>query len=142
RKLLLWVSMASNLGILGFFKYFGFFSSELDRLLTSVGIPGMMPTFSFILPVGISFYTFQTMSYTIDIYRRELKATRNFLDFAVFVSFFPQLVAGPIERAKNFLPQVTRPRTLTPEMFRQGLYLVAIGLFRKIVIADNMAPIA
>jgi len=142
RKWLLITSITGNLCFLGFFKYYGFFSSELERFLTSVGIPGMVPTFSLILPVGISFYTFQSMSYTIDVYRRELKACTSILDFAAFVSFFPQLVAGPIQRAVWFLPQFTQTRVATPEKFKQGLFLVASGLFRKIVIADNMAPIA
>jgi len=142
RKGLVTLSIAANLSFLGFFKYYGFFSSELERFLTSIGVPGLVPSFSFVLPVGISFYTFQSMSYTIDVYRRDLKACRSLLDFATFVSFFPQLVAGPIQRANQFLPQFLSPRTVTSELFKQGLYLVASGLFRKIVIADNMAPIA
>lgn len=142
RKLLLVLSITGNLCFLGFFKYYGFFSGELERFLTSVGLPGMVPSLSFVLPVGISFYTFQSMSYTIDVYRGELKACRSLLDFAAFVSFFPQLVAGPIQRANAFLPQFQQPRQVTPDLFRQGLFLVASGLFRKIVIADNMAPIA
>lgn len=142
RRGLLALSVAANLGILGFFKYYGFFATEMDRLFTSIGIPAMLPTFSVILPVGISFYTFQTMSYTIDVYRRDVRATRSLLDFAVYVSFFPQLVAGPIERAVTFLPQVTSDRVPTPRQFRQGVFLIISGMFRKVVIADNMAPIA
>ncbi|WP_437227198.1 MBOAT family O-acyltransferase [Planctomicrobium sp. SH661] len=142
KKRLVTLSIIGNLCFLGFFKYFGFFSAELERMLTSVGMPGMVPTWSFILPVGISFYTFQSMSYTIDVYRGDLKPCRSILDFAAFVSFFPQLVAGPIQRASAFLPQFMSPRVVTPDMFKQGLYLVASGMFRKIVVADNMAPIA
>ena len=93
------------------------------------------------LPVGISFYTFQTLSYTLDIYRGKLEPTRGFLDFALFVAFFPQLVAGPIERAARLLPQVTRPRSITPEQFRDGLYLIGWGLFKKVMIADRCAVI-
>lgn len=142
RQRLVTLSVTGNLCFLGFFKYYGFFSSELERLLSTVGLPGLVPSFSFVLPVGISFYTFQSMSYTIDVYRGTLKPCRSLLDFAAFVSFFPQLVAGPIQRANQFLPQFQQPRTVTPDLFKQGLYLVASGLFRKIVIADNMAPIA
>ncbi len=142
KKFLVGLSITANLSILGFFKYYGFFIAELEQLLTSIGVPVMMPTFYIILPVGISFYTFQTMSYTIDVYRGDCKACKNFVDFAVYVTFFPQLVAGPIERAKNFLPQVIEPRVVTSEHFKQGLLLIAIGMFRKVVIADNMAPIA
>lgn len=142
RKRLVMLSIAGNLCFLGFFKYYGFFSHELDRFLTAVGAPALVPSFSFILPVGISFYTFQSMSYTIDVYRKQLPACRSILDFAAFVSFFPQLVAGPIQRATAFLPQFLNERVVTPERFKCGLYLVASGLFRKIVIADNMAPIA
>ncbi|SFH68833.1 MBOAT family O-acyltransferase [Planctomicrobium piriforme] len=141
KKRILWVSVIANLGILGFFKYFGFFSSQLGDLLTAVGMPAMIPTLSIVLPVGVSFYTFQSMSYTIDVYRGDVKATRSLLDFAVFVAFFPQLVAGPIERAADFLPQVIRPRVMTPHLFKQGLYLIMSGLFRKMFIADNLAPI-
>lgn len=141
RKLLLALSILANLGILGFFKYYGFFAGELDRLFLAIGIPAMLPTLQIILPVGISFYTFQTMSYTIDVYRGDCRATSDILDFAVYVSFFPQLVAGPIERASTFLPQVQSPRFATPDHFKQGLFLILIGLFRKVVIADNMAPI-
>jgi D-alanyl-lipoteichoic acid acyltransferase DltB (MBOAT superfamily) len=95
-----------------------------------------------ILPVGISFYTFQTMSYTLDIYRGEMKSTRNFLDFALFVAFFPQLVAGPIERAKELLPQMSRPRTVTQQAFYSGCWLIFWGLWKKVVVADNLAYLA
>lgn len=141
RKLLLTVSMVANLGLLAFFKYYGFFAREFDELMRAVGAPAMLPTLSIILPVGISFYTFQTMSYTIDVYRGDCKAARNLLDFAVYVSFFPQLVAGPIERAATLLPQMLMDRRATAVDFRDGLFLVLTGMFRKIVIADNMAPL-
>jgi alginate O-acetyltransferase complex protein AlgI len=141
RKRIMLLSILVNLGILGTFKYLGFFVSQFDTLMQSLGIPISLPILHIILPVGISFYTFQSMSYTIDVYRKELKATRHFLDFMLFVSFFPQLVAGPIERASKLLPQVLRPRVHQQGDFAEGLYLVLIGLFKKIVIADNLAPI-
>ena len=139
RKAFVTLSICTNLGILAFFKYYGFFATELITLGQSVGVPLLLPTLNIILPVGISFYTFQTMSYTIDVYRGDCKPTRSLLDFAVYVSFFPQLVAGPIERASHFLPQVIQPRTYQPGDFQVGLYLIILGLFKKIVVADNMA---
>ncbi|WP_237228015.1 MBOAT family O-acyltransferase [Rubinisphaera sp. JC750] len=142
KRLLLTISLCSNLGILAFFKYYGFFAAELDTLFHTIGIPMLLPTLQVVLPVGISFYTFQTMSYTIDVYRGDCKPTRDLLDFAVYVSFFPQLVAGPIERATHFLPQVTHQRAWRPEYFREGLYLVVLGLFKKVFVADNMAVLA
>jgi len=141
RKRWLVLSMATNLGLLGFFKYCGFFVREMDQLLTWLGVGVSLPALRIVLPVGISFYTFQTMSYTIDVFRRKTQPTRNFLDFALYVAFFPQLVAGPIERSTNLMPQILSPRRLKPGDFSEGLYLVAIGLFKKIVIADNMAEI-
>lgn len=138
----LWLSVVTNLGILGFFKYFGFFSTELQTLLTTIGTPALLPTLDIILPVGISFYTFQTMSYTIDVYRGKCQPADDLLDFAVYVSFFPQLVAGPIERASHFLPQVTSQRITQPGQFQDGLLLVVMGLFKKVVVADNMAILA
>lgn len=141
RKILLGISMAANLGILGFFKYFNFFAENLTSLLTTLGVTLNTSTLSIILPVGISFYTFQTMSYTIDIYRGKMKPTHNFLDFALFVSFFPQLVAGPIERAKALVPQVTHPRTITTQQMSEGVFLFFWGLFKKVFIADNLAVI-
>jgi alginate O-acetyltransferase complex protein AlgI len=141
RKYALSVSIASNLGILGFFKYFDFFSNEVSVLFTGLGLDLSLPLLNVILPVGISFYTFQTMSYTIDVYRGVTKPTKKFLDFALYVSFFPQLVAGPIERSSHLLPQILKPRTIRKNDFSEGLYHVLTGLFKKIVIADNMAPI-
>ena len=136
RKLLLLVSLAANLGILGFFKYFNFF---IDSFESMIGIFNHELDFlhlNLILPVGISFYTFQTLSYTIDIYRRKLKPTNSFLDFALFVSFFPQLVAGPIERAANLLPQISAIRKTTREQFLDGSILIVYGLFKKVMIGD------
>lgn len=140
RKQLLFLSMCVNLGILAVFKYFNFFSDSLMTILSEIGISTNWTTLNIILPVGISFYTFQTMSYTIDIYKKELEATENFFDFALFVSFFPQLVAGPIERAKCLLPNVLNKRIITYDLISRGLFLILIGLFKKIVIADGVAP--
>ncbi|MGJ8642162.1 MAG: MBOAT family O-acyltransferase [Luteolibacter sp.] len=143
RKNWLLVSVSVNLGLLGIFKYLGFFVAEFNSLLADVGLSGSLPGIELILPVGISFYTFQTLSYTIDVYRGHTRPARDFLDFALYVSFFPQLVAGPIERSSHLLPQVENPRKpLDEERFRLGLYYVLNGLFRKVVIADNMALIA
>jgi alginate O-acetyltransferase complex protein AlgI len=142
KKLGLLVSVATNLSILGYFKYAGFFVSELSHLLTFLGLPFNLGTLSVILPVGISFYTFQTMSYTIDIYRGDMKPTKSFSNFALFVAFFPQLVAGPIERARNLLPQLEAPRKITLEGFYEGCHLIFWGLFLKVFVADNLASIA
>lgn len=141
RRRYLLVSVCTNLGLLGFFKYFNFFASSLQVLATRVGWEIDPLTLNVVLPVGISFYTFQTMSYTIDVYRRVMLPTRNLLDLAVFVAFFPQLVAGPIERAENLLRQVERPRRLTQVQFSQGAWLILLGLFKKVFIADNLALI-
>ena len=142
RKRLLLVSVATQLTILGAFKYFGFFAHSLALALASLGLEVHAPTLSLVLPVGISFYTFQTMSYTIDVYRRAVAPVRRFTDFALFIAFFPQLVAGPIERATHLLPQILRPRTLTWDDVHTGVFLVLVGLFKKVVIADNLALVA
>ena len=139
KKRWLWVSLAVNLGILGYFKYANFFIENWIAAWDSLGVTMHASTLQIILPVGISFYTFQTLSYSIDIYRGNLKATRDPIAFAAFVSFFPQLVAGPIERATNLLPQVTSPRTFTYEQGRDGMRLILWGLFKKVVIADSCA---
>lgn len=139
RRWWLMASMVSNLGMLGFFKYFNFFVQNLDRVLGPLGLSMDLTIASIVLPVGISFYTFQTMSYTIDIYRGELKPTRDFLNFALFVSFFPQLVAGPIERAKALLPQIETPRVVKYSQVRQGLRFILYGYIMKLVVAENMA---
>ncbi len=139
RKALLWTSIIVNLGFLGFFKYYNFF---LDNFITAFSFFGTEingNSLNIILPVGISFYTFQTLSYTIDVYKRKLKPTRNFIAFSAFVSFFPQLVAGPIERATNLLPQFYKKRTFNNDKAIDGVHLIIWGLFKKIVIADSCA---
>lgn len=141
RKNYLILSICTNLGILGFFKYFNFFTDNLESLVNLFGINLDLITLNIILPVGISFYTFQTMTYTIDIYRRQIKPTYDFLDFALFVSYFPQLVAGPIERAKSLLPQIVNKRNVTSGQIREGFTLILWGLFKKVFIADNLAKI-
>jgi alginate O-acetyltransferase complex protein AlgI len=139
RKLLLWTSVLLNLGILGFFKYYNFFASSFVKAFSFFGLPIDVGALDIILPVGISFYTFQTLSYTIDIYRRKFEPTRDFGAFAAFVSFFPQLVAGPIERASNLLPQFTKSRTFDRVKAVDGLKQILWGLFKKMVIADVCA---
>jgi D-alanyl-lipoteichoic acid acyltransferase DltB (MBOAT superfamily) len=138
RRLFVTLSIVTNLSILGFFKYFDFFIASAEDLAGSIGFRGDL-RLNLILPVGISFYTFQTMSYTIDVYRGRTRSTREFLDFALFVAFFPQLVAGPIERARHLLPQLLKPRTLSFEQTTRGLYLILFGLFKKVAIADGVA---
>src|SRR4051812_27164627 len=142
RKWLLGASLAFNLTLLGFFKYFNFFADNLHVVFGALGWQLDFVTLRVLLPVGISFYTFVTMSYVIDVYRREIRATRDPLEFAVFVAYFPHLVAGPILRASRLLPQIHLPRTITPEQMRDGAWLIAWGLFQKIFVADNLAPIA
>ncbi|MDX9907636.1 MAG: MBOAT family O-acyltransferase, partial [Bacteroidales bacterium] len=137
RKALLFGTLGVNLGILGFFKYFNFFAGSLQELASLFGIHLNTTTLNIILPVGISFYTFQTMSYTIDVYFGKLKPTRDILAFFAFVSFFPQLVAGPIERASNLLGQFFERKTFNYERSVSGLRLMLWGFFKKIVIADN-----
>jgi alginate O-acetyltransferase complex protein AlgI len=139
RKLLLLLSLAVNLGMLGFFKYFNFFADGLQQLLSLVGLEADWNTLNIILPVGISFYTFQTLSYTIDVYRKELAAEKNFSNFALFVAFFPQLVAGPIVRAKDFLYQLSDSKRFSEIDFRWVGTLFMIGFIKKAVIADNLA---
>jgi D-alanyl-lipoteichoic acid acyltransferase DltB (MBOAT superfamily) len=141
KKLFVFISAFCNLTILGLFKYFNFFADNLQIILTQFGFQADFRFTNIILPVGISFYTFQTMSYSIDIFRGELKSTRKFLDFALFVSFFPQLVAGPIERAKRLLPQILSSRKITSEKLYNGSYLIFFGLFQKVFIADNLSKI-
>jgi alginate O-acetyltransferase complex protein AlgI len=138
RRILLVVSLIVNIGLLGFFKYFDFFSESFIELLNLFGIQGSIHTLNIILPVGISFYTFQTLSYTIDIYRKQIEPTKDPIAFFAFVSFFPQLVAGPIERAKNFLPQFERERMFHMEQAKDGLRQILWGLFKKVVLADNL----
>ena len=141
KKKYLILSIATNLGLLGFFKYFNFFVDSMAILLENVGMTVHLPTLQIVLPVGISFYTFQTMTYSIDIYRGKLRPTRRFDDFALFVAFFPQLVAGPIERAHNLLPQICQPRQFDHRRLSQGMQLIFWGMFKKIFVADNLAVI-
>lgn len=139
RKTFLLISLATNLGLLAVFKYFNFFSDSLISTLTSLGIQTDARALSIVLPVGISFYTFQTLSYTIDIYRGKLEPVKNIWDFALFVAFFPQLVAGPIERASTFIPQVCHKRQITLEQTSRGCFLILFGLFKKLAIANGVA---
>lgn len=142
KKILLWISVIFNLGLLIFFKYYNFFIASWIDFLGSFGYTLKSTwTLNILLPVGISFYTFQTMSYSIDIYRGNLKPTRDIVAFGAFVSFFPQLVAGPIERASNLLPQILVKRKFSRVQFLNGLELIVWGLFKKVVIADTLAPI-
>ncbi|WP_435315346.1 MBOAT family O-acyltransferase [Cellulophaga fucicola] len=141
RKIYLWISIIVNLGFLGFFKYYNFFVESFVDAFTFFGQDIKVGSLSIILPVGISFYTFQTLSYTIDVYKRNLEPTKKFIAFAAFVSFFPQLVAGPIERASNLLPQILKKRTFNYCEAKDGLRLMLWGLFKKVVIADSLSPI-
>jgi alginate O-acetyltransferase complex protein AlgI len=138
RKALVWVSVAVNIGLLAYFKYGMFVLENFVNLLGSMGIHYQPAPMDIILPIGISFYTFQTLSYTIDVYRRRLVPGNSFLDYALYVTFFPQLVAGPIVRADEFLPQCATPRKATPPQIGWGLILLVIGLFQKIVLADTL----
>ena len=142
RKLIVSASLVLNLGMLGVFKYFNFFYESSQEALMFFGVE--IPDFyhQLLLPVGISFYTFQTLSYTLDIYRNKIKPEKSLTKFAVFVSFFPQLVAGPIVKAKDFLPQINRPTVISKEAWDCGIMLIFIGLFKKIVIADLLAYLA
>lgn len=132
------VSLISNLGLLSIFKYYNFFAESFSDLMNIFGWQPNDLTLNIILPVGISFYTFQTLSYTIDIYRKQFKPTKNIITFFTFIAFFPQLVAGPIERASNLLPQIEKKRVLKKELFNEGIIQILVGLFRKIVIADTI----
>jgi alginate O-acetyltransferase complex protein AlgI len=139
RKCFLFSSIAINLGILGVFKYFNFFVDSAEVILQASGFNASLWNLNILLPVGISFYTFQTMSYTLDVYRGQMEPEEQFFDFALFVSFFPQLVAGPIVRACDLLPQLTQPRSLSLATSVRGIYLIVFGLFKKVAIADGLA---
>ena len=139
KKWLLALSLTMNLGLLFFFKYLNFFGETLTALCRAVSIPFSAPALNIILPVGISFYTFQTLSYTLDVYRGRLEPERDFVTFALFVSFFPQLVAGPIEKASNLLPQLKEEHRFTYENTSWGAKLMAWGFFKKMVVADQLA---
>ena len=142
RKVLLWASIIVNLGFLGFFKYYNFFLDNFISAFTFFGGSFTASSLQIILPVGISFYTFQTLSYSIDVYKRKLEPTRDFIAFGAFVSFFPQLVAGPIERATNLLPQFYKKRRFNYSNAVNGLKQILWGFFKKVVIADNCAEFA
>ena len=142
RKVLLWLSIIVNLGFLGFFKYYNFFLDNFLDAFTVLGAQIKANSLNIILPVGISFYTFQTLSYTIDVYKKKLEPSRDFMSFSAFVCFFPQLVAGPIERATNLLPQFYKRRTFEYDKAVDGMRQILWGLFKKVVIADNCAVFA
>ncbi len=137
----LMISLTTQLGLLGVFKYFNFFASSLADALNSIGLESNPLHLDIVLPVGVSFYTFQSLSYTIDTYRRQLKPTTHFFDFALFVAYFPQLQAGPIERARHLLPQLSSARKFNIDNVSRGLYLIAAGFFKKVAIADGVSPI-
>lgn len=139
RRRLLVLGLVLNLGVLGFFKYFGFFFQEFVRLIATVGWEAGLEPLKILLPVGISFYTFQTIAYLVDVHRKEITAEHDLLNFSLFVVFFPQLVAGPIERAAHLLPQMRNRRPVDWDRFTRGGWLIAWGYFQKVAIADNMA---
>jgi D-alanyl-lipoteichoic acid acyltransferase DltB (MBOAT superfamily) len=140
RRALLLASLTANLGVLATFKYFDFFAGSLRSLLSAFGFEPSFVVLHLILPVGVSFYTFQALSYTIDVYRGRLAAVRDPLQYLCFISFFPQLVAGPIERAERMLPQYARERRFDPEAAHDGLRQMLWGFFKKMVVADTLAP--
>ena len=142
RKYLLWISIIVNLGLLASFKYYNFFLESFVDAFSFFGIAIGGSALDIVLPVGISFYTFQTLSYSVDVYKRKLAPTKDFISFAAFVSFFPQLVAGPIERATNLLPQFYKKRVFKYDLAVDGLRQILWGLFKKVVVADNCAVIA
>ena len=139
KKLWLWISVGINLGLLGFFKYFNFFAESFARMLTEIGLQVNYSSLQIILPIGISFYTLHGLSYIFDLYKNKIEPERNFVNYAVFVSFFPLLVAGPIERATHLLPQIVKKRKFEFSQMADGLRQILWGLFKKIVIADNCA---
>jgi alginate O-acetyltransferase complex protein AlgI len=141
RRQLLIASLVFNLGLLGFFKYFNFFADTFRAAAGTFGVELTETTINIILPVGISFYTFQSLSYTVDVYRKTIEPERDLLKYATFVAFFPQLVAGPIVRAAHFLPQLQTDRQLNANAAASGLTLVLFGFFKKLVVADSLAPI-
>ena len=142
KKFWFWLSICINLGFLGLFKYYNFFQQSFADFLSVFGIKASFWTLQVILPVGISFYTFHGLSYVIDIYKGRIKPERNFINYSVFVSFFPLLVAGPIERATHLLPQIQQPRQFDYAKAVNGLRQILWGLFKKMVIADNCAEYA
>ena len=139
QKIIIAISFCSNLGILFYYKYINFAIDTVSKLFSIVHVQLNIPTFDILLPVGISFYTFQALSYTMDVYRGDIYAEKNFFRYALFVSFFPQLVAGPIERSKNLLKQLSKPQRINFDDFREGILLMLWGFFLKIVLADRIA---
>ena len=139
RKRFLLLSIVVNLSILGFFKYFNFFTHSFQSLLNNLGFHLHLRVLNIILPIGISFYTFEAMSYVIDVYKKKMAPARNYLDYTLFVTYFPHLIAGPIMRAKDLLPQITSPRVVTVRGFFDGCYIFFWGLFQKVFVADNLA---
>ncbi|CAN5172852.1 MBOAT family protein [soil metagenome] len=137
RKLWLWLSVSLNLSVLGFFKYYNFFVLSFAHALAPIGINADVATLNLILPLGISFYTFHELSYIIDIYRKKIKPVSSYVDYSLFVSFFPLLIAGPIERAGHLLPQIQKKRVFNNNYAVDGLRQILWGLFKKIVVADN-----
>jgi D-alanyl-lipoteichoic acid acyltransferase DltB (MBOAT superfamily) len=139
RKMWLSISIVNNLGLLGFFKYSEFITENLNVLFSLLGIPYVLPAPGLLLPIGISFYIFQSMSYTIDYYRGNIERETSLIRYATFVSLFPRLVAGPIERAKNLLPQLHKPPRVSIQDITDGLSLFIVGFFKKVALADYMA---
>jgi D-alanyl-lipoteichoic acid acyltransferase DltB (MBOAT superfamily) len=139
RNFYLGISLASNLGILFFFKYYDFVTGNVVKAINALGGDIDYPRFSVLLPVGISFYTFQTLSYTIDIYKNRINPEKHFATFALYVSFFPQLVAGPIERSERLLPQLKKKNKFSNGLLVSGSRLMLLGFFKKIVIADRLS---
>ena len=139
RNLFLFISVFTNLAILGFFKYFNFFIGSAEGVVRTLGIDAELLHLNIVLPVGISFYIFKTIGYTIDVYRRKIEAAQQFLDYALFLAFFPPLLAGPIDRASNLLPQLSNPRRLSFDQSAQGVFLILFGLFKKVAISDGVA---
>jgi len=138
RRTLLALSMTVNLGILGLFKYYGFFATSLSELLTSMGLHVSLPTLNLLLPVGISFFTFENISYTFDVYRKKIEPANSLLDYAIFVSFFPRMVAGPIIRAAHFIPQLNAAPEYNEQRIMTGFFLILKGLAKKIILADML----
>lgn len=139
RRNYLFLSLAVNIAILGFFKYFNFFLDSAHALLGQLGLDGARWHLNIVLPIGISFYTFKSLSYTIDVYGRAMAPACRWIDYATFVAFFPQLLSGPIDRASALLPQIENPRKITRDLIRTGIWLFFWGLFKKVVVADNIA---
>ena len=140
KRRILVTSVTFNLGLLFLFKYFNFFIENFVVMMKGIGLDASSPALDIMLPLGISFFTFQKMTYIIELYKGHLEARYDFLDFALFVCFFPLLLSGPIERATSLLPQISKPRVMTADHIKEGIWLITWGLFQKVYIADNIAP--